>query len=190
MGKGLACPGTGSVGGSFCVNPAAGAPPLRTIRKQLTPSASSVAPSPSSHLLALSCTEWVAEIQRNKKEHRKWKGFYSSTFPGFGKDKAALRLSGCTTAETPHSLPLLSLWCTWTFGLPQPQEQASWCYCLSSRVRRGGPLGGQLKAESSARFLPSLGSALCLHQSLSMLFHHLCAPWSIRICSAFYATED
>ncbi|XDB66523.1 hypothetical protein ABFV05_020139 [Capra hircus] len=57
MGKGLARPGTGSVGGSFCMKPAAGSPSLRTIRKQLTPSASSVAPSPSSHLLALSCTD-------------------------------------------------------------------------------------------------------------------------------------
>ena len=106
------------------------------------------------------------------------------------KTKPLCDFQGVLQLKPPHSLPLLPLWCTRTFGLPQPQEQASWYYCLSSWVRGGGLLGGQLKAESSARSLPSLGSALCLHKSLSILFHHLCVPWSIRICSAFYATED
>lgn len=142
MGKGLARPGTGSVGCNFCVNPAAGAPPLHTIRKQLTPSASSVAPSPSSHLLALSCTEWVAEIQRKKKEHRKWKGFYSSTFPGFRKDKATLRLSGCTTAETPSqpppavSLVCLNLW-------PPTAKGASQLVLLPLLLRSGSGAAGR-----------------------------------------------
>lgn len=142
MGKGLARPGTGSVGCNFCVNPAAGAPPLHTIWKQLTPSASSVAPSPSSHLLALSCTEWVAEIQRKKKEHRKWKGFYSSTFPGFGKDKATLRLSGYTTAETPSqpppavSLVCLNLW-------PPTAKGASQLVLLPLLLRSGSGAAGR-----------------------------------------------
>lgn len=142
MGKGLARPGTGSVGCNFCVNPAAGAPPLHTIWKQLTPSASSVAPSPSSHLLALSCTEWVAEIQRKKKEHRKWKGFYSSTFPGFRKDKATLRLSGYTTAETPSqpppavSLVCLNLW-------PPTAKGASQLVLLPLLLRSGSGAAGR-----------------------------------------------
>lgn len=112
----------GSIGGSCCGNPhnrSTGTehhPP----RKQLLPCALSDPCSSLLHLLALRCTEQVADIQREKKgreqrkkETRNRGNSFHQKCPGFGKDShsvtwvVVLQLRSTPSLPGAHSLPPL-----------------------------------------------------------------------------------
>lgn len=97
-GEGLAR-GKGWVGGGCRGNPAAGAAPPRTARNQRSPCARSAPSSPSSPLLALSHTEAVAELQREKRKRETQAILSINISPDLERTKPPCDFDGGTTAE-------------------------------------------------------------------------------------------